>query len=202
MQLVTTPKGIYALEGDGKVWLCKVEKQGQGREETFVPRWSKVSDNGPKSHGSENDAAVYDSKRNRLAKLIHTKAGPEMWFFGLDNLKAVKSDAKGALAGCWSNCYIPDQDVILVVRNDEKAHRFEQAVYRCGANEWIRPDLPMPAGPGSGEYDVGLAWDPVHKVAVLMNPQGFSGPTTMYLLSYDDKQVTLAGGSDGRERAQ
>jgi hypothetical protein len=48
--------------------------------------------------------------------------------------------------------------------------------------------LPRKGAPPAG-YDTSLAWDPVHKVVVLINEMGFGAETTTFLLRYDDKQV-------------
>src|ERR1041384_6251959 len=44
--LVTTPKGVYA-NSSGKLWLCKVTKQGEGDDELAVGQWTLISDKGP-----------------------------------------------------------------------------------------------------------------------------------------------------------
>lgn len=190
--LVTTPKGVHALSA-GKLWLCTVEKQGEGEDETRVAKWSLLSDKGPAT-GSECDPTLYDSKRNRLVSMVLRKTGPEMWCFDLGAGTWSKADCKGSWTTSREACYIPEEDVIFQVTYAAEGKPSVQQVYRCASSEWVQADIPLPKkGRPQASWDTSLAWDPVHKVVVLINEMGCGEPTTTFLLRYDDKQVKLAG---------
>jgi len=188
--LVTTPKGVCALSA-GRLWLCKVEKQGQSEDETCVARWTQVSDKGPAT-GSECDPTVYDSKRNRLVSMVSRKAGPEMWFFDLGGGGWTKADCKGKWEPSREACYLPEEDVIFQITYAGDKKPSVHQVFRCASGEWVQPEIALPKkGVPPANWDTSLAWDPVHKVVVLINEMGFGAAATTFLLRYDDKKAKL-----------
>src|SRR5262249_47377238 len=111
--LATTPKGVYAMSA-GKLWLCKVAKQGDGDDEQYVGQWTLVSDKGPAT-ASELEPTLFDSKRNRLISMITKAKQPEMWFFDLNTNVWTKGACKGVWQPTREACYIPEQDVIFQI---------------------------------------------------------------------------------------
>jgi hypothetical protein len=190
--LVTTAKGVYALSA-GKLWLCKVERHGSGDDETCVGKWTLVAENGPVT-GDETSPTIYDSMRNRLISLIGGGKSAGLWFFNLDGKSGwVKADCKGEWAASRVAVFNAEQDVGLLVTYQADKKPSTHLVYRCASNEWVRPDIALPGVPGHqpASYDTSLAWDPVHKVVVMIDEVNFGGATATFLLRYDDKKAKL-----------
>lgn len=189
--LVTTPKGVYALS-HGVLWLCKVTRSGSGEDETCTGTWTKVSDKGPVT-GSERDPTLYDSKRNRLVSLISKGGAAEMWFYDLNGSAWTKGEPKGAFQATREACYIPEQDVIFQVTFGEEGKKASvHQVYRCATNEWVQAEIALPTkGRTPASWDTSFAYDPIHKVVVLIHEIGFGAASTTFLLRYDDKSAKV-----------
>jgi hypothetical protein len=191
--LVTTPKGVYAL-ASGKLWLCKIEKQGSGEDETYAGHWTHVSDKGPRT-GSELNPTLYDSKRNRLVSIVSAQGGAEMWAFDLNGSAWSKIQYKGTCTPTREACYIPTQDVIFQVTYGMEGGVTSHQVFRCATNEWVQADIAFPKkGTGVCGWDTSLAYDPVHNVVVLINSMSFGAATTVFELRYDDKLLSPVTG--------
>lgn len=190
--LVTTPRGVYALSA-GKLWLCKVSRQGKGDDESCTALWTKVAEKGPVT-GDERNPTLYDSKRERLITMIAGKSGPEMWCFDLASSVWSKADCKGQWTPTREACYVPAQDAIFQVTYGIDGATTTHQIYRCATNEWVQGEIEFPKkGPGLAAWDTSFAFDPVHNVVVLLNTLGCNEPSTVFLLRYDDKTLKMRG---------
>jgi hypothetical protein len=184
--LVTTPRGVYALN-DGKLWICKVEKQGTGDDEIYVGKWTHIADKGPLAT-SELDPTLFDSKRNRLISLVHGKTGSEMWYFDFASSAWSKGTYKGEFTPTRTACYVPTEDVIFQTTFGVEGAKTMTQVFRCATNEWINSDIAFPKkGVGIAGWDTSMAYDPVHNLIVMLNTLGCGAPSTVFLLRYNDK---------------
>ena len=193
-RLISTPNGVYAHAGG--IWHCNVEKVGAGDKAGYVGKWKQVFKEAPGT-GSEFDATVYDSKRNRLVILTGSGKKPAMTFFDLGTGKSEKALPEGKWNFFREACYIPDQDVIFT---PDGYNGLGYYVYRCAQNKWIKVDIapPMSGGKpiqrGAGKSSAAIVYDPVHKVLFY-----FSIGAPVNLMRYDDKSVKVRAEGGSRE---
>ena len=179
--LVTTPTGVYAVSSQ-KVWKCTVTRSGTGNDENAVAAWTLVNSTAPYT-GSELDATVYDSKRNRLVTMTQRATGPEMWFFSLSNNTWTKGTYTGQFTPTREVCYIPGQDVIFQDTYQIDGETTKTQIFRCATNEWVQSTIPYPTtGYGFAGWDTSMAYDPVHNCVVMIDR--FYEPSIVHLLRY------------------
>jgi hypothetical protein len=112
-----------------------------------------------------------------------------MWSFDLAAEAWTKMECKGVWTPSRAACYIPEEDVIFLVTFGEKDKPSVHQVFRCASGEWVHPEIALRLGKDAPfvSWDTGLAWDPVHKVVVMVHERGFGGPTMTLLLRYDGR---------------
>ena len=173
---VPTPAGVVVYQlgkmyrfvgrpGEPKTW---------GWEEIKI-----VGPDRPRQH--EHMTIVYDSRRDRLIFLSAAERSrdwgargdgpPELWFFGMEDRRWARNP-KPAAGGVTTReaVYVPSQDAILAYGPAKKDDPVWTRVYLCAENRWV--PLPIKT-PRYLVHEVGLVYDPAHKLAVLMWPPAF-----------------------------
>ena len=156
----------------------------KGKPETFT--WTPIEVNGSaRPPQREHMTIVYDRKRDRLIFLSAEKQGAALWFFSMKDRTWIRNPAPAA-GGVTTReaVYVPDQDAVLAyaptTKKDEKGTR----VYLCAENRWITMPTPTPRG-NVQVHEVGLEYDPQHKVAVLLWPPAFEAGIRPHLFRLD-----------------
>jgi len=186
---VPTPSGVIVYQHDwGRTWepsgrLWRFVGQA-GKPETWG--WEEIKIAGPeRPHQNEMMTIVYDSRRDRLVFLSADRKSrePLMWFFSMKERRWVKNP-KQPPGGVTTReaVYVPDQDAILAYGPARKDDPVWTRVYLCGENRWVALKSETPK---YLVHEVGLVYDPVHKLAILLWPPRFEADIRPHLFRLD-----------------
>ena len=185
---VPTPTGVVVSQL-GKLYRFVGQA---GKPESWGWREIKiVGPDRPRQH--EHMTIVYDSKRDRLVFLSAAKrsgdwghrgdGAPQLWFFSMTD-RRWRANPTPAAGGVVTReaVYMPDQDAILAYGPAGKDDPVWTRVHLCGENRWIPLTIKTPQ---YLVHEVGLVYDPAHKLAVLMWPPRFEQDIRPHLFRLD-----------------
>ena len=181
---VATRAGVVVYQY-GKMYRLAGEP---GKPRTWT--WEDIAVEGklaPRKH--EHMGIVCDSRRDRLILLGETDERnrrdrrPALWMFDMKKRQWSKGPSPAA-GGVTTReaVYAGDQDAVLAYGPATKGDAVWTRVYLCAESRWVA--LPIKT-PRYLVHEVGLVYDPIHKLAVLLWPPRFEADIRPHLLRLD-----------------